>query len=117
MDGIHKSDQNYQQQLANRIDRGQGYNEALNSSLAKSSLTKPVGITTLPARFGTGETCERIDFVQNITKSPAEHSMAKQDDSNLGKLASLGLEIGVGAALGAVIGIWVDRKLHSDPWG
>ncbi len=43
--------------------------------------------------------------------------MAKQDDSNMAKLASLGLEIGVGAGLGAVIGIWVDRKFHSDPWG
>jgi F0F1-type ATP synthase assembly protein I len=73
--------------------------------------------TTLPARFGPGETCERIDFVQNITKSPAERLMAKQDDSNLGKFATLGLEIGVGSALGAVIGTWVDRKLHSDPWG
>jgi ATP synthase protein I len=44
--------------------------------------------------------------------------MAKQDDdSNLGKFATLGLEIGVGAALGAVVGTWIDRKLHSDPWG
>jgi F0F1-type ATP synthase assembly protein I len=43
--------------------------------------------------------------------------MPRQDDSNLGKLATLGLEIGVGAALGAIVGTWIDRKLHSDPWG
>jgi ATP synthase protein I len=43
--------------------------------------------------------------------------MSKQDDSNLGKLATLGLEIGVGAGLGAVAGIWVDRKWNSGPWG
>jgi F0F1-type ATP synthase assembly protein I len=43
--------------------------------------------------------------------------MAKQDDSNLGKLASLGLEIGAGAGLGALLGIWIDRKWHSGPWG
>jgi F0F1-type ATP synthase assembly protein I len=43
--------------------------------------------------------------------------MPKQDDFNLGKFASLGLELGAGTGLGAVIGLWVDRKFHSDPWG
>ena len=41
----------------------------------------------------------------------------QRDDSNLGKLATLGLEIGAGAGLGAILGIWVDRKWHSAPWG
>jgi len=48
--------------------------------------------------------------------------MAKQDDpqrdeSNLGKFATLGLEIGAGAFLGALLGIWIDRKWHTAPWG
>jgi F0F1-type ATP synthase assembly protein I len=73
--------------------------------------------TTLPARFGPGETCERIDFVQNITKSPAERFMAKQDDSGWGKMASAGLEVAVGVGLGVAVGYWIDKKCHSDPWG
>lgn len=43
--------------------------------------------------------------------------LARQDDSNLGKLAALGLEIGVGAGLGAIVGVWIDRKWHTAPWG
>jgi F0F1-type ATP synthase assembly protein I len=43
--------------------------------------------------------------------------MAKQDDTNLGKLAAMGLELAVGVALGAVVGNWLDRKYHWDPWG
>jgi ATP synthase protein I len=39
------------------------------------------------------------------------------DDSNFGKFATLGLEIGAGAFLGAWLGIWIDRKCHSAPWG
>jgi F0F1-type ATP synthase assembly protein I len=27
------------------------------------------------------------------------------------------LEIGAGAGLGALLGIWIDRKWHSGPWG
>jgi F0F1-type ATP synthase assembly protein I len=42
---------------------------------------------------------------------------SSRDDSNLGKLATLGLEIGAGAGLGALLGIWIDRKLNSAPWG
>jgi F0F1-type ATP synthase assembly protein I len=42
---------------------------------------------------------------------------SEPDGSNLGKLATLGLEIGVGAGLGALLGIWIDRKWHSAPWG
>jgi F0F1-type ATP synthase assembly protein I len=70
--------------------------------------------------------------VQNVTKSPAEHLMARQDDfgksgagksgsghdeSPFSKLATVGLEIGAGAGLGAVVGIWVDRKWNCGPWG
>jgi F0F1-type ATP synthase assembly protein I len=29
----------------------------------------------------------------------------------------LGTEIAVGAGLGALIGTWIDRKFHCDPWG
>ena len=43
--------------------------------------------------------------------------MAKQDETNWGRLAGLGLEIGIGAALGAVAGSWIDRKWNSAPWG
>jgi F0F1-type ATP synthase assembly protein I len=43
--------------------------------------------------------------------------MAKQDDANFGKLATLGLEVAAGAGLGALIGHWIDRKWNSDPWG
>jgi F0F1-type ATP synthase assembly protein I len=43
--------------------------------------------------------------------------MAKQEDSNWGRMAALGMEIAAGAGLGAVIGTWVDRKWHCDPWG
>ncbi len=43
--------------------------------------------------------------------------MAKQDDTGWGKLASLGLEVAVGVALGLVVGNWLDRKYHWDPWG
>lgn len=43
--------------------------------------------------------------------------MAKQDDANWGKMAALGLEVAVGVGLGAVVGTWIDRKYHSDPWG
>lgn len=43
--------------------------------------------------------------------------MAKQDGSNFGKLATVGMEIAVGAGLGALVGTWVDRKWHCDPWG
>jgi F0F1-type ATP synthase assembly protein I len=43
--------------------------------------------------------------------------MARQDDTNWGKLAALGMEVAVGVALGAVVGNWLDRKYHWDPWG
>ncbi|MGD0389059.1 MAG: AtpZ/AtpI family protein [Tepidisphaeraceae bacterium] len=43
--------------------------------------------------------------------------MAKQDDSKWVRLAGLGTEIAVGAGLGALVGTWIDRKLHCDPWG
>ncbi|HEX4053538.1 MAG TPA: AtpZ/AtpI family protein [Tepidisphaeraceae bacterium] len=43
--------------------------------------------------------------------------MAKQDDTNWGKLSALGLEVAVGVALGAVVGNWLDRKYHWDARG
>jgi F0F1-type ATP synthase assembly protein I len=43
--------------------------------------------------------------------------MAKQDDSNWGRMASLGLEIAAGAFIGAFVGAWVDRRWHCGPWG
>lgn len=54
--------------------------------------------------------CKPCDFVQNLT-------MSKQDDTNWGRLAALGMEVAVGVVLGAVIGNWLDKKYHWDPWG
>ena len=42
---------------------------------------------------------------------------SRPDESHFGKFATVGLEIAVGAGLGALIGTWLDRKWHSDPWG
>ena len=42
---------------------------------------------------------------------------SQADESHFGKFATVGLEIAVGAGLGALIGTWLDRKWHSDPWG
>jgi F0F1-type ATP synthase assembly protein I len=47
----------------------------------------------------------------------AQKDDSPQDDSKWGRLAALGMEIAVGAGLGAVVGTWVDRKWHCDPWG
>lgn len=43
--------------------------------------------------------------------------MASKDDNGWGRFASVGLEIAVGAGLGAVVGTWIDHRWHSDPWG
>jgi ATP synthase protein I len=43
--------------------------------------------------------------------------MPKPDDTNWGALATVGLEIAVGVALGAIVGVWIDKKLNSGPWG
>jgi F0F1-type ATP synthase assembly protein I len=43
--------------------------------------------------------------------------MATQDKNGWGKVASVGLEVAVGAGLGALIGTWIDHKWHTDPWG
>jgi F0F1-type ATP synthase assembly protein I len=40
-----------------------------------------------------------------------------KDDPEWGKVAALGLETAVGVALGAIVGSWIDKKYHSDPWG
>jgi F0F1-type ATP synthase assembly protein I len=36
---------------------------------------------------------------------------------NWGKMASVGLEIAVGVALGLVVGGWLDRRFGWKPWG
>jgi F0F1-type ATP synthase assembly protein I len=44
--------------------------------------------------------------------------MARQDDnSDRGRLVTLGMEVAVGVGLGALVGNWLDRKYHWDPWG
>jgi len=43
--------------------------------------------------------------------------MPKEDDSNWGKMASVGLEVAVGVGLGLAVGYWIDRKFKTDPWG
>ena len=43
--------------------------------------------------------------------------MAKDQDFHWGKMASVGLEVAGGVALGLVVGGWIDRKLGCGPWG
>jgi F0F1-type ATP synthase assembly protein I len=43
--------------------------------------------------------------------------MPRQDDTNWGKFASVGLEVAVGVGLGAAVGAWFDKRHHSNPWG
>jgi ATP synthase protein I len=43
--------------------------------------------------------------------------MPRQDDSNWGKVASVGLEVAVGVGLGVAVGYWIDKKFNSSPWG
>lgn len=43
--------------------------------------------------------------------------MADSDDSDWGKLATVGFEVAVGVGLGAAVGIWVDRRFRCAPWG
>ena len=47
-------------------------------------------------------------------KDPAK---GRDDDQSWGKYLSYGLQMVVGVLLGLFVGQWVDRKLHSDPWG
>jgi len=39
------------------------------------------------------------------------------NQQNWGKYLGIGLEIAVGVALGYLIGVWVDRRWNSSPWG
>jgi F0F1-type ATP synthase assembly protein I len=39
------------------------------------------------------------------------------DDRHWGKFASSGLELAAGIGLGVVVGMWIDRRWHCDPWG
>ncbi len=41
----------------------------------------------------------------------------KDNDVNWGKVAGVGFEIAVGVGLGALAGTFVDRHLHTSPWG
>jgi F0F1-type ATP synthase assembly protein I len=43
--------------------------------------------------------------------------MTRKDEPNWGKLAALGMEVAIGVVLGALVGNWLDRKYHWDPWG
>jgi F0F1-type ATP synthase assembly protein I len=50
-------------------------------------------------------------------KALPEHSVSKQEPPGWAKLSAVGLELGVGVALGAIVGNWIDQKRHSSPWG
>jgi F0F1-type ATP synthase assembly protein I len=43
--------------------------------------------------------------------------MAKDSNSDWGRLGGIGLEIGAAVGLGVAIGYWVDNRWHTSPWG
>ena len=43
--------------------------------------------------------------------------MPRDDDVNWGHLAGIGLQVAVGVFLGLIVGRWLDRRYHWDPWG
>jgi F0F1-type ATP synthase assembly protein I len=43
--------------------------------------------------------------------------MPEPNDPSWGKVAALGLQTAFGLLLGAVVGIWIDKKYKTDPWG
>ncbi|HEX4123338.1 MAG TPA: AtpZ/AtpI family protein [Tepidisphaeraceae bacterium] len=43
--------------------------------------------------------------------------MASNDQSDWGRGLTMGLELGVGVGLGALVGTWLDRRYGFGPWG
>jgi F0F1-type ATP synthase assembly protein I len=43
--------------------------------------------------------------------------MPKRDDQDYGRAWGLGLQVLVGAGLGLLVGMWIDRKFQTRPWG
>lgn len=43
--------------------------------------------------------------------------MPKQDESGWGSLVTVGLDVGAGTALGVIVGLWIDRRFNTKPWG
>ena len=43
--------------------------------------------------------------------------MPDDDQPNWGRFMGLGLEIAVGVGLGLAVGLWLDRRYNSSPWG
>lgn len=39
------------------------------------------------------------------------------NDTGWGRFAGLGFEVAAGVGLGVVIGLWIDRRYESGPWG
>ena len=54
---------------------------------------------------------------ENSGPDDSKSDNSSRDDSHFGKLATVGMEIAVGAGLGALVGSWIDRKWHCGPWG
>lgn len=48
---------------------------------------------------------------------PAAKRDPQGDDANWGRFAGVGLEVGVGVGLGALIGYWIDKRFGFSPWG
>jgi hypothetical protein len=47
----------------------------------------------------------------------AEFAMASDPDPSWGRFAGIGLQVAAGAGLGALVGMWLDRKYGWAPWG
>ncbi|HEV8606755.1 MAG TPA: AtpZ/AtpI family protein [Tepidisphaeraceae bacterium] len=43
--------------------------------------------------------------------------MAKDQNTNWGSMAGMGLQMAVGVGLGLLVGGWLDRKYGWSPWG
>ena len=43
--------------------------------------------------------------------------MADKNENGLGKAMAYGLELAVGVALGYFVGIWLDKRFGTTPWG
>jgi len=43
--------------------------------------------------------------------------MSKDPEQNWGHFAGIGLQVAAGAGLGALVGMWLDKKYDWAPWG